>query len=228
MRTNDQFKEAAQPDDLRPWFTVPARRPPTDAEFRRFLRGQWSEVLQILEDLRAGRITPREFGERIYEQQVQGHSLSWMLGRQRSGLLHALDQDDYLAGIANADHDGSFLSQFVLDLAEGRYTDEDDQLKVRAVESRLRLYVGRQRGASSESFVRYSDDLAVFDWVLGEVEEHCQDCPDIAAQNPWRGDFLYIFPGDGSTECLANCKCHLLRDDGVTSFAPVLLQLSKS
>lgn len=228
MRISEVFqKEAAFPNDEEgPWYTVPRRRAPTDRDFELFLRRQWQTTLDILEDFRAGKITAREFGERVYQAQLDGHSLSWMLGRQRGGIFEALTRDDVLAGMASADQDGSYLSQFVLDLIEGRYDDDEGKLKVRAVESRLRLYTARMRGTSSEAFVRASLDTAEFVWVLGDNEEHCQDCPDIADQNPWAKEALYIFPGDGSTECLANCKCHLMRDDGVGSFIPVLLQLS--
>jgi hypothetical protein len=45
----------------------------------------------------------------------------------------------------------------------------------------------------------------------------------MAALGPYYGFNLPIYPGSGDTACLGNCKCTLVREDGVPSFAPVPL-----
>lgn len=51
-------------------------------------------------------------------------------------------------------------------------------------------------------------------WDLEPVAKHCADCPDVAAGSPYSApgtgaNELDQTPGDGATECGANCKCSL-------------------
>ena len=75
----------------------------------------------------------------------------------------------------------AYLQRFQADIINGRYTDpETGELNQRAIAARSQLYARSARQAYERGR------------VLG------QGCPDLPA-----------YPGDGSTECLANCRCLL-------------------
>tara|TARA_Y100001973_G_scaffold80256_2_gene118083 strand:- start:36865 stop:38241 length:1377 start_codon:yes stop_codon:yes gene_type:complete len=50
-------------------------------------------------------------------------------------------------------------------------------------------------------------------WALGSNERSCGDCPALAAismETPFTRETLPTTPGQGETECLHNCRCHLI------------------
>jgi hypothetical protein len=101
-----------------------------------------------------------------------------------------------------------------------RYFDGDGSFRPGSLDPRTDLYVGRMRGSANEAFAKGSfedDPKAEFVWQLGS-EDSCEDCPEKAADSPYTEDTLYSYPGDGDTECLGNCKCILVRQDGATGF----------
>ena len=89
----------------------------------------------------------------------------------------------------------------------------------RAISRRAQMYNSRLRGTASIAFETNSPDGTSFVWKLGPAE-HCEDCLDLAVRSPWMKGELPVFPGDGGTDCLVNCKCWLVRNDGLTSFPP--------
>lgn len=100
---------------------------------------------------------------------------------------------------------------------EGGGVDEDELLR------RMRMYQGKMRGSAGWGFVDIETPVAEFDWVLGGVEDHCADCPELANLSPWYKVTLYTTPGAGDTPCLFNCKCWLVNTGtGETSVKPVL------
>lgn len=46
-------------------------------------------------------------------------------------------------------------------------------------------------------------------WHLGEVVNHCAECPIIAANSPYTQDSIPTVPRAGATPCRASCKCYL-------------------
>ena len=46
-------------------------------------------------------------------------------------------------------------------------------------------------------------------WRLGEVVNHCAECPIIAANSPYTQESIPTAPRAGATPCRASCKCYL-------------------
>jgi hypothetical protein len=50
-------------------------------------------------------------------------------------------------------------------------------------------------------------------WILEDGADHCDDCPDLAAQaddaGGWAAEDVPTWPGMGDTACLDRCKCSI-------------------
>ena len=192
-------------------------RPPSQGDFNRMLRLRQRELEAITKRLASGEIDIREWGDQFDSILLNGHTQAWMMGRQRAGHLLDLGFDDQMAGIALKDTESEYLHGFMLDILNGRYTDENGKLKIGAINSRSSLYVGKMRGSANESWTNYGPDDQKLSWVMLALE-HCHDCPRLASLSPWDKTDLWAYPGSGDTECLGNCKCILRREDGSESF----------
>lgn len=171
---------------------------------------------QLFERLASGEITA-EVWQRLYVEIVQGaHADSHLIGQAlaatyepRVGLARARAVDlmtgelGYILGFAN-------------DLRTGRY-EQNGALDVDRAMNRARLYIGKTRGTSGQGFLDGSPQELEFNWRLGGVEEHCEDCPIIASLSPFTAATIYTHPGWGDTPCLGNCKCYWEREDGLIS-----------
>ena len=148
----------------------------------------------------------------------EGHADSWRLGRQLGGDFSHVQGLDSLMGRIQADNDSYFLRGFVQDLEDrvARYWDSDGP-KRNMIGGRAKLYLGRMRGTANHAFMQASDPEVLFNWEL-RAEDHCGDCPQLAALSPYTRDANLGYPGDGSQQCRGNCKCILIRADGVTGF----------
>lgn len=204
---------------------APAPKRPSQSDFARFLRELQSGAFDLIDRLARREVDPRMWGDLFKLILNDGHAGAWVLGRQRSGDLTGFTFDDYLIGIGYSDTQADYLLGFIQDLQGDRYIDSDGAYKVKAIRHRANLYLQTMRGTSGAGFVAASEIDEEFNWDLNDaVEEHCDDCPYLASQNPWDPSTLYAYPGDGNTACLGNCKCRLIRkSDGLTSFNPVSL-----
>ena len=151
----------------------------------------------------------RRFIEEFYETCRAGYAGAWSLGAQLAGAA-ALGQEADHAADVYAGQDNPFILRYADELFHGDMYDPGQE---HWAHTRNSLYVKRTRGAANEAFVSYSDAGSTFQWVLGSTEP-CVDCPRLAANGPYFSDELAAYPGDGSTDCLANCKCQLVRSDG--------------
>jgi hypothetical protein len=167
--------------------------------------------------LKLGQISPQEWADRFDSILLEGHTQAWRLGRQRSGDGSPQTLDDYLHGLSAKDQEADWLESFMEKIDAGGFTDENGVLRTGPIMSRSRLYVGKMRGTANEAFVELSPDSSEWWWILG-VEDHCDDCPFIAGESPFTKDANIGYPGDGGTECLGNCGCHIRRDDGIECF----------
>ena len=197
--------------------------PPTDAEFAKFLKATRGEMEILIRQLSDGVFDAREWGEMMQQLLILSHGESWALGRQRAGDFADETRYDHLVGIAKADSQAPYLLNLIEDLTGERYLDDLGKISPNKLKGRLNLYAQSLRGTATDSFINASDALIELNWTLGGVEKHCSDCPRYASMNPWYKDTLYAWPGSGDTPCLGNCKCHLVREDGVMSFKPVTL-----
>ncbi len=200
--------------------TEPVSKRPSTAQFRTMLTQLRGRVQEVSERLERGEIDPRSWAEAFHQILTEGHSLGWMMGRQRSGNLGGLTFDDVMHGVAVTDADADFLLGFLDDLINGRYTSDDGVLTVPVW--RTDLYLHKIRGTANQAFAEVSELDDAFAWELGGAEEHCPDCPELAAASPWDLSTLFAFPGDCTTKCKSNCKCFLVRlRDGISGFKSV-------
>lgn len=149
-----------------------------------------------------------------------GHTQAHLIGQAQGGAAFPSIGFGRFAGRQVADEETFFLRGFVDDMLSGKYT-KDGEVQAFRILDRMRMYQGKMRGTAARGFVDSSKDEDRFIWKLGGAEDHCGDCPELAqmsAEVPFDKSTLFQYPGDGSTPCLWNCKCHLvrLRDDATT------------
>lgn len=152
----------------------------------------------------------RAFIESYYGACHLAYGEAWRLGAKLAGrevapfaIAHAAD--------VYAGQDNPFILNYADEIYFGDMYDPGQE---HWAHTRNSLYVKRTRGAANEAFVGYSPEDLTFDWVLGS-EEPCIDCPRLAAGGPYFATELSAYPGDGSTQCLGNCRCQLVRSDGI-------------
>jgi hypothetical protein len=189
-----------------------------------------SGFIQFLADRgdEAGTLASRlsDIGAEAWFESMRGwlldsHTEAAILGRLRAG--GTSDENDLWRGRQAADSETEFLRGFydALDAQDPRYWDADaEEWRVDAVDQRARSYTGRMRGTANQAFLDESAADALFRWVLGATENHCEDCPYFAGLEPMARDEWPTVPGANQTPCLYQCTCWLERDDGVTSFKP--------
>jgi hypothetical protein len=157
----------------------------------------------------------RDFVERYTDALEQAYREAWLAGSGKAG-VEASAEAAAEAGRIAATQDQPYVLRFASDLILGdRYTEGELDWPF----ARAELYVKRVRGVGNEAFHAHSPSSMTFEWVLGEAE-HCEDCPRLAANSPYAWHELGVFPGDGSTACLGQCKCHIVREDGVAGLLP--------
>jgi len=188
---------AAQPNWL-----IPPPKKPTQNDFRRFLLGMRDSAHSLGDKIAANQISPRQFGEDLYSLLRQGHSDAWKLGRNRAGDFTDNPFMDALTGRSVADSESDWILGFVQRISDGVYLTEDGEWREKLFNSHLNLYVAKARGTANEAFTESSPAESTFDWILGAVEEHCEECPLYASMSPWLKDEIITNPGQGETPCL--------------------------
>ena len=194
-----------------------SRKPkvPGHAEYEALAKDAQKRLRRLTARLASGKIDVDAWQDGFHAILFDGHSDAWAMGRQRSGVPGARDEDDERFGLDAADGQDEFLTPFAQALKDKdpRYFDEEGALRIDAVNDRNALYVARMRGTANEAFVESSEDDDLFDWVLGSGDS-CEDCPELAGLSPYTKATMISHPGDGQTECLGNCTCTLKRRRG--------------
>lgn len=189
----------------------------------RMMRGIDADMRDLLKAWASGAIEPGAFFYKFDQILYDGHIGSHIIGQEQAGAMPSKGLAR-LVGREIADGESYFLRGFVEALISGKYVKDGEFQDKRAM-ARARLYQGKMRGTVGKGFTDGSSDSDQFLWVLGAVEEHCDDCPQLAAistNNPFTKSTMFQHPGDGETPCLGNCKCHLVRvRDGVESQKPL-------
>ncbi len=191
---------------------------------------QWNVSRSATDKYASGKIDIQAWADEFHQSFLEAHCNAHYIGRR---MVDAGKEDfeykDVIAGRDIADVDAEYLQGFIDDILAGRYTDpETGDLLLNQIYNRQRLYLGKARGTAGQATVDnlHKDDEIY--WRLGGVEEHCNECPVYAEMGPWFKDDLFATPGNGSTPCLGNCKCHLeFTHDGdtMTTIKPVELEL---
>lgn len=147
------------------------------------------------------------------------HADAARLGRTLAGGRHPFDMADRFAGESAAEEQGLYLLGFDTDLANGRYIDNEGAPKEAQIAQRSNMYGLSLVGTANDAWRRSLPTGTEVWWMLDPSEsQHCEGCPAIAAQNPWRAEALPTVPGAGNTPCLAYCKCSLKTSDGQEAF----------
>lgn len=192
------------------------------ARFNRLSQSTKRQIAELAKRLIDGHISESEWAHDFDQLLSAAHGSAWGLGRHLSGDSATNDALDQSHGRRVADLESQYLQGFLEDLLnkDSRYYDDDGKFKSEPLETRMQLYRTKLRGTANEALVTHSSDEAEWTWVLGGVEDHCADCPYLAESSPYFKDSLSTYPGSGDTPCLGNCKCHLVRDDGLEGFRP--------
>ena len=151
--------------------------------------------------LNAGDLTLGQW-EADMRAQIKGeYTRQYLLGRGGRDQMTQADWGSIGGDLANQFR---YLSQFADAIATGNLSEAQI-----AARSELYLYSAKQAFEKANGRARVSD--AKVKWTL-TAAEHCDTCIDYAglgwrpiAEDPFGG----ANPGDGSTICMTQCKCHL-------------------
>lgn len=194
--------------------TAGAASVPTAAELR--VLAETERLASILDvrawvrQLKGGDLSVDEFGGRFLDEIKHSNINQYMLGRGGRAQMTSADWGRVGAMIKEQ-------YQYFRGPRPGGGTplfDQLENLSAKQIARRATMYINASREAFEKG--QYQSIIAagfieVF-WSLG-IAEHCPDCLD---QNTvgWRpiAD-LPFFPGQGSTQCLTNCKCFLTYRD---------------
>lgn len=148
---------------------------------------------------------------------TDAHAMAVSLGQQLAGQDGANTQRNRHAAIAVMVGQTGYLSNLVHGLRAGRYPLVDGALSV-ALLARLMLYVGVLRATANETWVSSLPPQTMVNWVLGAVRNHCELCPEYAANSPYVASEMTVFPAGGDCPCLGNCACSLETVGGDSGF----------
>lgn len=190
---------------------------PEPSDFERLIQRFDREVRELVNQLARGEISERVWLLKMNQIIRDGHFSAHQIGQLMAGIEVPSDVLAARSAAEIADAQSYFLQGFYTDLSHGKYVDDAGKFLDDAMYYRSRMYALATRGTAGIGFVDASPFTAIFDWVLGGAEEHCEDCPVLAEGSPYSRDTLYTTPGAGDTPCLCYCKCHLVRDDGKNS-----------
>jgi hypothetical protein len=196
---------------------------PADA-WQSAAQGMNRHLRRLAAQLKRGEITPEEWRRKMDSFIRIGHVEAHLAGQKMAGIEPYSVEAQRIARIFG-DQESQYLQGFLQDIKDGIYLDDDGVFREGAFNARQTMYVQHTRGTAYDGFV-YGSAGSSFNWVLGAVEDHCEDCPILAAGGPYTVESLYTYPSMGDTPCLVNCKCFLRRDDGVTGPMPFGVQPS--
>lgn len=180
-----------------------------------------SDLTNAVHRYQAGDWSGWEFGEYAYRVLLPAHRRAAYLGRRLAGETrgaaagatlppNSIDED---LGWAQAEGQRPFLREFVADLGNGEYGRGED-FRVAMVIRRAELYALRLAGTANEGWaLNLATDMTVR-WVDVNDEAECPDCLSLAADGPYLVKDLPTYPGRGDTQCLMNCRCQLVTEDG--------------
>lgn len=189
--------------------------------------GRLQEIARLVA---SGSMLPDEFEEAMSEVLLTLHRESHFAGQEIADWIPPSQGLARIRGGAVAQSEVQYIRGFALALSQldPRYWDADvSQFKLTPIEARVRSYLARARGTAGDGWTNATPPSEFVEWTLGGAEEHCEDCPFWAAKGPMLLDgstnqfeftVLPFKPGEGETECLIGCKCHLTRvSDGAIS-----------
>jgi hypothetical protein len=163
-----------------------------------------SNLLHLVDDLRAGRITPQAFAVNARSHVRAAFYVAYSLGAISIFPFYTLTDRDVEVLDRELNEETGFLRQFGFDIARGKL-DFDPAL-------RSQLYLLALRGIFERGRTE-AMPAGPYRWTLG-ITEHCDNCKEAASGGPYQrhlsdGLGLPILPGspgDGSV-CLGLTRC---------------------
>lgn len=88
------------------------------------------------------------------------------------------------------------------------FAGEIGNLTEAQIKARMDMYINSSRSANAAAMqnLEQANGASMMRWVLGETEDHCEDCLGYVNQG-WVTIGELPLPGDGESQCLTNCKC---------------------
>jgi hypothetical protein len=167
--------------------------------------------------LLTGQTTPTGFANALTDTLSRLHAQAAAVGRHHAGALNPPDKEDGGMAASVMAGEAVYLQKFAAALSGDRYRDEAGNWQTARIRQRARWYLGRIYGTANEAFCLASVGPLI--WRLGEdVEDHCGDCPRLAAGSPYTRETLPTVPRRNDTACLFACSCFIQRSDGLTTF----------
>jgi hypothetical protein len=169
-----------------------------------------STVLHHAERMSDGKISAEEFEKRVRTDLRSAYDKAAQLGKVKArGEYVQLSQRDLAAVNRQRYEDNKFLKGFIEDI-HGKYQQLEPEKAAARVQWRAQQYADALQGTMNESFVAHMPEETLYDWVLTEGADHCEDCLAAEAGSPYKRATLPFTPGDGSCACVENCLCSLV------------------
>ena len=121
----------------------------------------------------------------------------------------AITFEDRMFGAAMTVAQAPYIAKFRRAIETGQYGDLGSLFDPRRAMSRVELYGRRAIGSANEQMLLMFEEEPEIWWRLGPNENHCHQCPEIAAGGPYSRATLPGVPGAARTDCGPLCKCHL-------------------
>lgn len=178
---------------------------------RENVRGYLGESLAASQDvggdiadaLLTGQVSVADWRDQFRLELKDEYIRQYLLGR---GGLGQMDQAAWgqIGGMLKEQY--GYLESWVAELEGADLADMPEG----AFKNRARMYVNSAREGYERGLHRAvlaSGQFSEERWVLSDAE-HCDGCIDLAGRGWVPLGSLGAYPGDGSTPCLSNCKCH--------------------
>jgi len=189
---------------------------------RTIKRGK-TRLESLVKRLASGDMTEDAFKEEYSKVLLRLHEDLYRIGVRHAGGTPDTAEAKRVAQQV-VDFEQQWIAGLVSDVVGDLYRDDQGVFDAShgGLQNRLRWYGSKASGTASQAWVSASEPEEEFDWALGGTEDHCQDCPYIAANSPYTKDTLYTEPRAFGTPCGGSCDCTLTRrSDGLAGFGPV-------
>ena len=145
---------------------------------------------------------------------TDAHSHAAYLGRRLAGVRNPFGSGDVRFGRSVMLGQTRYLAGLVNDLANGEYVQNEDGTFSGNLQQRIDLFTLRARGTANEAVLLAGDPERLIWWRMNALLKHCRTCPVFAASSPRKAKDWDVQPGSADCECLSNCGCDFIDEDG--------------
>lgn len=147
-----------------------------------------------------GSLSVSVWNSRLSDEIVNSFIALYLLGR---GGESQMTDSDWVAVAALIDRQDYFLTRFSTELSDGLVSEAETL-------SRAKMYANAARQSYYKALSAVATGLGNDQekWYTRPVKtEHCRDCVKFEGQG-WVTLGTFPEPGDGSTQCVSNCRCY--------------------